>query len=76
MPPITPSSTAKIPKLKVRVDDLTHAGVKIFFNSVDPKEVLLRAIDASVRWLYTPETVPTRYIECSVFIEPMGAEHE
>ncbi|KAH9486411.1 hypothetical protein JR316_0000475 [Psilocybe cubensis] len=63
MPPLTPATTIDPPKplLKFRIDDLSHKGVSIFLNAVDPGQVLSQALAASFRWLYTPETALPEY---------------
>jgi len=47
-----------VPKFDLRVDDLDHDGVDVFFEAVNAKDVLHRAVMASFSWLYTIENVP------------------
>ena len=69
MPPISPTpAPRKAPTLRLRVDDLAHPGVAVFFNAVVPAEVLQRAVDASMTWLYTREAAPTKYVCPWIFI--------
>ncbi|KAJ7201357.1 hypothetical protein GGX14DRAFT_465181 [Mycena pura] len=61
MPP-TPPPTPEwpLPKFNLRVDDLAHPGVALFFDSVDAHAALRDAVLASFKWLYaTPEHAPT-----------------
>ncbi|KDR85565.1 hypothetical protein GALMADRAFT_218662 [Galerina marginata CBS 339.88] len=75
MPPITVSEATPpwpVPQIKLRIDDLDHEGVEIFLNAVNPKDVLRRAILASFKWLYTPETAPPSVEEILLILRPMG----
>jgi hypothetical protein len=49
-----------IPNLVLKVEDMSHPGTSIFFESVKPKEALKLAVEASYTWLYTPHTAPTQ----------------
>ncbi|KAF8899271.1 hypothetical protein BD779DRAFT_71319 [Infundibulicybe gibba] len=70
-PPVSPipkpEPTWPVPKLNIRVDDLSHEGAVIFFDSVRPTKALREAVLASFKWLYTPETVPT-YVESILLV--------
>ncbi|PPQ79896.1 hypothetical protein CVT25_002952 [Psilocybe cyanescens] len=59
-PPETPEGFIlwPTPSLKLCIDDLSHKGVNIFLNAINPEEVLSRAVTAAFKWLYTPETAP------------------
>lgn len=66
-PPLAPKTPPAppqwhVPKLKLRVDDLAHAGAAVFFAAVQPAAVLRRAVDASMRWLYPPGKAPTQCV--------------
>lgn len=48
------------PTLRLRIDDLAHPGVLIFFEAVpDPTALLRSAVAQSMEWLYTPESAPS-----------------
>ncbi|KJA28555.1 hypothetical protein HYPSUDRAFT_128954 [Hypholoma sublateritium FD-334 SS-4] len=67
MPPLPPTPPPrKAPTFRLRVDDLAHPGVAVFFSAVVPADVLQRAVDASMTWLYTRETAPTKYVVKSI----------
>lgn len=61
-PPCDPNAEWPIPKLTIRCDDLAHPGAKLFFQHVNPYEALREAVIAVYCWLYTPETVPRKYV--------------
>ncbi|KAG6856017.1 hypothetical protein H0H87_008334 [Tephrocybe sp. NHM501043] len=56
MAPIPPEWP--IPKLTLRIDDLTHPGTRIFLAAVTPLSALRDACVASFAALYTPHSVP------------------
>jgi hypothetical protein len=58
----TPPTEPTWPRFDLRVEDLTHPGVSIFFQSVEPLTALRDAVVASFKWLYTPETAPTKSV--------------
>lgn len=60
MPPV-PEPQYPIPEFTLRVEDLAHPGASLFFQSVNPNLVLRNAVIASLKWLYTPETMPTKH---------------
>lgn len=55
-----------IPRLDVRIEDVTHAGADIFLASVRPKEVLRSAVRASFARLYTRRNAPRKYVAQSI----------
>ena len=66
-PPYAPAygghSEWPLPTLSLRISDLAHPGVAIFFGSVDPPEALKRAVMASFVWLYgSPEASPAQSV--------------
>ncbi|KAF8956075.1 hypothetical protein BDZ97DRAFT_221475 [Flammula alnicola] len=80
MPPVPILASAQgswtFPTLKLRVDDLEHKGVDVFFGAINPKEVLRRAVEASFKWLYTPETTATNVEEILLVLKSMdGVAH-
>ncbi|KAF9056004.1 hypothetical protein BJ165DRAFT_466498 [Panaeolus papilionaceus] len=72
--PIPPSWP--FPRLNLRIEDLSHEGVDIFLNAVNPKVALEEAVVASFTWLYTPETAPTNVKQILLVLRPMaGVAH-
>lgn len=61
----TPPEEPSWPQFDLRVEDLAHPGVPIFFEAVQPLAALREAVVASFKWLYTPETAPTKSVFCS-----------
>jgi hypothetical protein len=51
-----------MPKLSIKVVDLAHEGVSVFFGAVNPKQALEEAVLASFETLYTLSNVPTKYV--------------
>ncbi|KAG6333900.1 hypothetical protein ID866_5185 [Astraeus odoratus] len=47
-----------IPNFVLKIEVLDHEGASIFLESVNPKEALRLAVEASYTWLYTPLTAP------------------
>jgi len=64
----TPPREPSWPQFDLRVEDLSHPGVSIFFEAVQPLTALRDAVVASYKWLYTPETVPTKSVLYSVLM--------
>ncbi|KAF8956076.1 hypothetical protein BDZ97DRAFT_221480 [Flammula alnicola] len=65
-----------MPQLLIRVDDLDHEGVDVFFAAVKPKDALREAVMASFNWLYTLESVPTKVKQIMLILRPMtGVAH-
>lgn len=65
MPPIPPPEEQEwdLPKLNLRVEDLSHPGASIFFESVHPTATLKIAVVASFQWLYkTKDKAPTKLV--------------
>ena len=60
--PLNGPKSWPIPKFDLRVEDLSHPGVSIFFSNINPFESLKAAVIASFEWLYTPEGVPTQLV--------------
>ena len=62
MAPLPPSSSSSplptprpdwpIPTFSLRIDDLSHPGIKLFFDNVDPVQVMHDATVAIFQWLY------------------------
>ncbi|KAJ6623177.1 hypothetical protein B0H10DRAFT_2011549 [Mycena sp. CBHHK59/15] len=80
MPPTpTPSPEPEwpLPKLSIRVEDLTHPGVALFFDAVAPATALRAAVVASFKWLYdTPAHAPTNVKNILLVLRPMdGVAH-
>lgn len=50
-----------MPKLSIKVVDLAHEGVGVFFGAVNPRKALEEAVMASFETLYTLSNVPTKY---------------
>ncbi|OJA08603.1 hypothetical protein AZE42_07136 [Rhizopogon vesiculosus] len=71
MPPHEPSPSWVIPNLVLRVEDMSHAGTSIFFESVKPKEALKLAVEASYTWLYTSHTAPTHVKSITLILRPI-----
>lgn len=61
MSPVPPKDPSW-PQFDLRVEDLAHPGVSIFFEAVQPLAALRNAIIASYKWLYTPDTAPTKLV--------------
>jgi len=59
---LPPPPSWTIPNFVLKVEDLSHPGVSIFFDCVRPKEALTLAVEASYAWLYTPITAPTQWV--------------
>lgn len=57
-----PLTSWPMPKLNIRVEDLDHEGVDIFFDAVKPKDALKTSVLASFNQLYTLTNVPTKYV--------------
>ena len=51
-PPTPPRPDWPIPTFSLRIDDLSHPGIKLFFNNVDPITVMHDAAVAVLQWLY------------------------
>ena len=64
MPPIPTPPQWPIPKLTLRVDDLTHPGVPVFFDNLNPTNILKDAIVSCFTWLYdnADSTVPHKSV--------------
>ncbi|KAG6854145.1 hypothetical protein C0991_010056 [Blastosporella zonata] len=77
MPPIPPQPTPwPIPKLSLRIDDLSHPGARIFLNAVVPLSALRDACIASFEWLYTPDTAPKNVQTVTLILRSMpGVAH-
>ncbi|TCD66478.1 hypothetical protein EIP91_001303 [Steccherinum ochraceum] len=56
-----------IPSFRLRCEELEHPGAKLFFEHVNPVELLREAVLAVFTWLYTEETVP-RQVETVVLV--------
>jgi len=41
-----------IPTFKLQIDDLSHPGVKLFFDNVNPIQIMHDAAVAVFQWLY------------------------
>ena len=52
-PPLTPPRPDwPIPTISLRIDDLSHPGIKLFFDNVNPITVMRDAVVAVLQWLY------------------------
>lgn len=58
----TPPREPSWPQFDLRIEDLSHPGVSIFLASVQPLAALREAVIASFKWLYTPQTAPTKSV--------------
>ncbi|KAI0347964.1 plant basic secretory protein, partial [Trametopsis cervina] len=70
-PPGDPNADWPIPTLAIRVDDLEHAGAKVFFGVINPYEALREAVISVYCWLYTLETVPRNVNKVLLVLRPM-----
>ncbi|KAI0068071.1 plant basic secretory protein [Artomyces pyxidatus] len=71
-PPIPPRPDWQIPTLKLRIDDLSHPGAKLFLDSVDSTQVLHDAVVAVLQWLYvTTEKAPKNVESILLVLRPM-----
>src|SRR5712691_6042655 len=52
-PPTPPRLDWPIPTFSLRIDDLSHPGIKLFLDNVDPIRVMHHATVAVLQWLYT-----------------------
>ena len=59
--PTDPEPPWPIPQFTLRVEDLAHPGAKLFFDHIRADEALRHAVVTVCTWLYTPESVPTKY---------------
>lgn len=66
-----PLATWLIPNFQLNVDDVSHPGARVFFNSVDPAEALKDAVIAVCSWLYTLQDVPTNVQNVLLVLRPM-----
>ncbi|KAH7885991.1 hypothetical protein F5I97DRAFT_1936936 [Phlebopus sp. FC_14] len=57
LPAVLPS--CRMPTFILRIDDLDHQGAAIFLDSVNPRDALKLAVEASYTSLYTSLSVPT-----------------
>lgn len=61
-----------IPKFKLRVDDLAHEGVSIFFGALQPLQVLECAVSSCLEWLYHDyDKAPTSVLEILLVLRAM-----
>ena len=49
-----------IPNFELRVEDVSHPGAQLFFDSVRPADALKDAVISTCSWLYTLRDVPTK----------------
>lgn len=58
---VAPLPKWPMPQLSIKIVDLAHEGVDVFFGAVNPKQALEEAVMASFETLYTLSNVPTKY---------------
>lgn len=51
-PPARPCPEWPIPTVSLRIDDLSHPGVKLFLDNVDPTQIMHDSIFTVLQWLY------------------------
>ena len=62
-PPPPPRPDWPIPTFSLRIDDLSHPGIKLFFDNVDPIRVMHDATVAVLQWLYmTTDKAPKKCV--------------
>ncbi|KAI9512483.1 plant basic secretory protein [Russula earlei] len=71
-PPTVSRPDWPVPTLKLRIDDLSHPGIKLFFDNVDPIRVMHDAAVAVFRWLYvTTDKAPKHVQSILLVLRPM-----
>lgn len=71
-PPTPPRPQWPMPKFSLRIEDLSHPGVKLFLQSVDPHKVMVDACTSVFQWLYgTVEVAPKNVQEIHLVLRPM-----
>ena len=51
-PPARPYPEWPVPTFSLRIDDLSHPGVKLFFDNVDPIRIMHDSVVTALQWLY------------------------
>ncbi|KAH9997757.1 plant basic secretory protein [Russula compacta] len=76
-PPPPPRLDWPIPTFSLRIDDLSHPGIKLFFDNVDPIRVMHDAAIAVLQWLYvTTDKAPKHVRSIQLVLRPMdGVAH-
>jgi hypothetical protein len=60
-PPTPPRPDWPIPTISLRIDDLSHPGIKLFLDNVNPITVMRDSIVAVLQWLYvTTDKAPKK----------------
>ncbi|KAI0931354.1 hypothetical protein AcW1_001230 [Taiwanofungus camphoratus] len=70
IPYITDRPSWPIPTFELRAEDISHPGARIFFENVQPADVLRDAVIAVCSWLYTPQDVPTNVQSVLLVLRP------
>ncbi|KAI0257237.1 plant basic secretory protein [Lactifluus subvellereus] len=71
-PPPPPRPDWPIPTLSLRIPDLSHPGIKLFFDNVDPIQVMRDATVAVFQWLYvTTDKAPNHVQTIELVLRPM-----
>ncbi|KAF8260722.1 plant basic secretory protein [Lactarius quietus] len=70
--PAPPRPDWHIPTLSLRIDDLSHPGVKLFFDNVDPIQIMHDSIVTVLQWLYvTTDKAPRTMQTILLVLQPM-----
>ena len=56
----------RIPLLRLRVNDVSSEGSAAFFEHINATALLREAVVGVLEGLYTPETVPSRFVEITL----------
>jgi len=71
-PPTPPRPDWPIPTISLRIDDLSHPGIKLFFDNVSPITVMRDAVVAVLQWLYvTTDKAPKHVQTIQLVLRPM-----
>ena len=67
------SPTWQIPRLSLRIEDLSNSGVELFLKNVKPYDAMRDAVLQVLKCLYTVETQPKKFVDL-YFLAP-GSIH-